>query len=491
MRIGSLFSGAGGLDMAALALWPHASIAWHSETDEHASKVLAHHWPDVPNLGDITQIRWSEVEPVDVLIGGFPCQDISVAGLRAGLAAGTRSGLWSVMAAAINTLRPRHVLIENVEGILHAAAARPMESGPDALGDRRSEPVLRALGAVLGDLASLGLDADWCGLRASNVGCCHHRLRIFVHAYPADTDSNTVRLESVTEPGRGGAPVDRRDRPHPADTTLDGRARVDDRPSGPRARTPGQRDAAGSVGAAPVPVMLPTPSASAVAGGHASRSGARSDELLLPGLAQAHATGALLPTPRSSDDTRGDCPSERDRRSPSLIAVGSLLPTPLARLGDNRGASHPDRRRELSGGRNHGELDDIVSVIGVESGEQSEDAAGQGLRDMRARGSRVSGGGDSRVRWGKFEAAIRRQERVFGRPAPDPTEPNRVGGRRLSPEFASWMMCWPDGWVTDPAIGLPRSAQLRCIGNGVVTPQATAAYRYLLSIAGQPIGGAA
>src|SRR5581483_5726033 len=113
MRIGSLFSGGGGLDLADEHVFG-GRVVWHCENDPAASKVLAHRWPGVPNLHDITTVDWTQVEPVDVLCGGFPCQDISSAGKQAGMGAGTRSGLWSDFARAIDALRPRWVVIENV-----------------------------------------------------------------------------------------------------------------------------------------------------------------------------------------------------------------------------------------------------------------------------------------------------------------------------------------------------------------------------------------
>lgn len=91
MRVGSLFAGIGGFDLAAK--WMGWSTAWVSEIDPFASQVLAHHFPDAPNHGDITQIDFTTVEPVDILVGGFPCQDISNAGKQAGIT-GARSGLW-------------------------------------------------------------------------------------------------------------------------------------------------------------------------------------------------------------------------------------------------------------------------------------------------------------------------------------------------------------------------------------------------------------
>jgi DNA (cytosine-5)-methyltransferase 1 len=104
MKSGSLFSGYLGLDMAANAFFG-AEASWVSDIDKGACKILAHHWPDIPNLGDITTVDWSQVEPVDILTGGFPCQDLSAAGKRAGMRPGTRSGLWSHMAYAIRAAR--------------------------------------------------------------------------------------------------------------------------------------------------------------------------------------------------------------------------------------------------------------------------------------------------------------------------------------------------------------------------------------------------
>jgi DNA (cytosine-5)-methyltransferase 1 len=92
------------------------------------------------------------------------------------------------------------------------------------------------------------------------------------------------------------------------------------------------------------------------------------------------------------------------------------------------------------------------------------------------------------VEWGKYEEAVRRWEGVLGRPAPSPTEPNSKGNPRLAPAFAEFMMGWPEGWVTDPAIGLTRNDQLKAIGNGVVPHQAIAALRSLLPHAGIKVG---
>lgn len=198
LRIVSLFSGYGGLDMGIQSVLGGQIIA-HVDNDFGAAAILAHHWPDVPNLGDITTANWhqlAETGPVDVLTGGFPCQDVSAAGRRAGLMPDSRSGLWTHMARAIAVLRPKMVVIENVRGLLSAKAHRDVEPGPEDLGDRGDEPVLRALGAVLGDLAQLGYDASWCGLRAADVGAPHARYRVFVVATDTTSDGrNQGRTE--------------------------------------------------------------------------------------------------------------------------------------------------------------------------------------------------------------------------------------------------------------------------------------------------------
>lgn len=193
MKIGSLFSGYGGLDLAVEAV-TGAQPAWFVEYDEAPSKILAHHWPDVPNYGDVTQINWAEVEPVDILTGGSPCQDLSAAGKRAGMAEGTRSNLWVNMREAITQLRPQLVVWENVLGALSA----PAESESDALtsdmeqgGGLLAAPPgghLRALGRVLGDLTEIGYDTEWLTLRASDIGAPHHRARIFLISWPRTTD---------------------------------------------------------------------------------------------------------------------------------------------------------------------------------------------------------------------------------------------------------------------------------------------------------------
>ncbi len=89
---------------------------WHSDIDPGACQVLAHRWPDVPNLGDVTCVDWSKVAPVDVITGGYPCQPFSHAGKRAGT--NDERHLWPYVAGAIAVLRPGLCVLENVRGHL-------------------------------------------------------------------------------------------------------------------------------------------------------------------------------------------------------------------------------------------------------------------------------------------------------------------------------------------------------------------------------------
>jgi len=210
VKVLSLFSGGGGLDMAAEMLWPDLEHVAFVENDRHASSVLAHHWPDVPNLGDVTAVDWSGLGQVDVVLAGFPCQDISQAGKRRGITEGTRSGLWFRVADAIRVLRPRLVLLENV-----AAIASP-GGGVDV---------------VAGSLAKDGWDAEWGVLRASDVGAPHGRARWFCVACPG-----VDGLEGTKSAGRHVVPAGCGSPQSAADSSVngwsEGRTRSGQRPRG-------------------------------------------------------------------------------------------------------------------------------------------------------------------------------------------------------------------------------------------------------------------
>jgi DNA (cytosine-5)-methyltransferase 1 len=287
-RIGSLCSGYGGLDLGLMAV-VGGSVAWHVEYDKHPSAVLAARFPGVPNYGDVTKTDWSTVEPVDWLTAGYPCQPFSGNGNREG--EDDPRHLWPHVFRAICVLRPRHVLLENVDDHL-------------TLG----------FGAVLGDLASAGFDAEWCLLRASDVGAPHGRPRLFVVA----TDARRNLHDAARHRGVEGTPAQVR---------------------------------------------------------------------------------PLASAERQPRDGRGD--------------------------------------------------------------DEDEAAAHTG------------GSG-----FGPYADAIRRWERVLGRPAPAPVLTRADDTPDLNPVFAEWVMGLPQGWVTDAPI--PVTAQNKALGNGVVPQQAELAVRLLL-----------
>jgi len=307
MRIGSLCSGYGGLDLAALELFPGSSVWWHCEYEAAPSKILAHHWPGVPNYRDITEIDWATIPTIDLLTAGWPCQPWSVNGKQKG--ADDERAIWPHVALGIRVLRPRIILLENVPNIF-------------PLGE---------FGRVADTLAALGYDLRWTCLRASEVGACHGRERAFIVA----TDAEGERLSRQQLTRRSQAT------PTSVDRSL-----------------------------------------------------------------------ALLPTPSASDSTGG--------------------------------GTHPSSRKR--GGHT------IQLIDAVKDDDLS-----------------------------KYDAAIRRQESV-SRPAPSPVVANSNGNAQLNAAFDEWVMFLPEGWVISPEIGLSRTDQIKAIGNGVVPPQAVAAFRYLFSL---------
>jgi DNA (cytosine-5)-methyltransferase 1 len=156
MKIGSLFTGYGGLDIAV-----NGELAWYSEIDKSACTILERHYPNIQNKGDVKKIDWTKIEKVDVLTGGYPCQPFSIAGNRKG--EDDERHLWPYVMDAIRTIRPRFAIMENVAGHL-----------------------TMGFDTVLTDLAKAGMSVQWTTLRASDVGAPHRRERLFFVAY---TDS--------------------------------------------------------------------------------------------------------------------------------------------------------------------------------------------------------------------------------------------------------------------------------------------------------------
>jgi len=369
LRVGSLCTGIGGLDMAVEQV-TGAETVWCSDIDKGAGAVLAARWPGVPNIGDFTTV--DSFAPVDILTGGFPCQPVSSGGKR--LAMDDERWLFDAILAAIGRMDPRPQLcvFENVLGLLSAAG-----------GD--------AMARVVEGLAAVGYVGSYGVLGSSAVGGCHRRLRVWIVAADAD--------------GRRGRGVDTR--------------------------------------------------VSSSGGWTPDMSAERDSGTVPPGV---HGNGgldllrtavALLPTPVVNDMGAGKTVDEwdewtatmRDRHGngnghgPSLsIEAARLLDTPRA------GGGHQRR-----------------------GGSRSDEPLlpGQVLPEH----------------FGGYTAAVNRWASVFGRPAPTPTIPSK-GKPVLSPRFVEWMLGYPEGWVD---VGIPRTAQLKCLGNAVQPQTAAAALPQLLA----------
>lgn len=384
LKIGGLFAGYGGLDMAISSVLD-AEPVWFSEFDKGPSKILAHHFPDIPNHGDITKIDWSQVGSIDILAGGSPCQDLSTAGKRQGMTEGTRSNLWVAMREAIAQLNPRLVVWENVGGAFSAAANSEVEPCAGCVGDG-SGTHLRAFGRVLGDLAALGYDARWISLRAADVGAPHGRLRVFLIAEPANQRHEWAR--SSRDGGAG---------------PTDG--------SGRDVR------------------VLPTPTTRDWKDHTIRREPHRPDDVDTLARALTDVPAALLPTPAVNDMGAAYTPETWDewtdamkakhgngnRHGKSLnIEAQRLLPTPV--VTDSTGT------RNATAGR---------------SPNAKPFSVGTTLGDVTYANQ-----------WGQYADAVQRWEHLT-RPAPAPTEPGPKGNPRLSARFSEWMMGLPAGWVTD------------------------------------------
>ncbi len=169
MKVGSLFSGVGGIEIGFEK--QGFETQWCVEFEPYAKTILKKRFPSAKIYDDITKIDFEAVPKVDILTGGFPCQDISNAGKGVGIT-GSRSSLWKYYFKAIRILRPRIALIENVAALTK-----------------------KGLNVVLGNLAEIGYDAEWYNISASAVGANHQRERIFIIAYPNGNRESDVPFD--------------------------------------------------------------------------------------------------------------------------------------------------------------------------------------------------------------------------------------------------------------------------------------------------------
>lgn len=477
LRLGSMCSGYGGLEMGVQEVLG-GEVVWHVEFDAAPSRILAHHYPDVPNYGDVTATDWRTVPSIDVLLAGFPCQPFSHAGKRKG--GNDERHLWPHIAHAIGILRPRLVVLENVRGLLSAQgdpdpewvatladqAARwqrlidhtiaPKLRKARSRGEhdritrlkedrvrlteqrrvaldtvrRARARLVRAIGVVARDLANLGYDLRWYGLRAADVGGAHGRFRVFLFATPADADDS-----GWGEHGRG--------------VTV-------------RA----EQSAAERFGDSAL-TLLPTPAVNDM------------------GAAYTPETWDAWTARMKADHDNGN-----GHGKSLAIEAQRLLRTPGAYDGMSGGSQHPCKVQ--AGGHAVGLRDQVEwELTGkpcphceaklLPTPSVADTTGGRKSRSGDRSGELLLNGIAAAQEWGEYAAAIARAEHATGRTAPPPTEPGAKGNPRLSPAFVEWLMMLPAGHVTDPAIGLTRNEQLKALGNGVVPPQAAAATRAFIA----------
>ena len=168
IKIGSLFSGIGGFELGLERAIPGAQTIWQVEQNLYCQSILKKHWPKAKIYDDVRNITKNNVEPIDLLCGGFPCQDISIAGNQKGINDGKKSSLWWEMLRIIGELEPRIVVLENVPAIIS-------NGGLD----------------VVGSLTSIGYDCEWTIISAKQFGAPHLRKRWFCVAYPCRIGRST------------------------------------------------------------------------------------------------------------------------------------------------------------------------------------------------------------------------------------------------------------------------------------------------------------
>lgn len=516
MKSISLFSGYLGLDLGArMALGDLDTILW-ADIEPGPQALCRFHAPDAREEHDVANIDWSKLPHVDVLTGGSPCQSVSLAGLRAGMKQGTRSGLWSCQADAVAALRPNIMIHENVSGVLSAAASgkydvtladrraaklraaglcgcdEPDLDLPDGVNPGRGEaarraddallewaqthggnvanvccnrcglpvferadgkllsggarlrgadawPSIRALGRVLGDLANLGYDAAWRAVEAADVGAPHHRPRVFTVAWPhrdgdgpggawarwdGELDAWVTGQPSLfDEPNvfrgswpRSGVMVAGAVSAPPASVPAPSVLYDSEKAGGPD-WSRGRAEQGRQLGFADAVNLLPTPIAHDAQGG-------KTPEQVAAARAQGYGVSnvnetvvnELLPTPVARDVKGGNIRGTQDCL-PGAVGMGmALLPTPVAGDGDKGG---PNAR--------HGSGDKPLSSVLLPT-PAATDGDGRGPVPVAVR---KAGGHsvhladticDRTVDWGRFAPAIRRWERVLGRPAPDPSQ---------------------------------------------------------------------
>jgi DNA (cytosine-5)-methyltransferase 1 len=307
VNVGSLFAGIGGFDLGFERCGMR--VLWQVEKEPYCRAVLARHFPEAVRFEDVREVGAHDLEKVDLICGGFPCQDLSSAGKGAGLD-GARSGLWAEFARIVRELRPRYVVVENVPALLTGKGKRWARA---------------PIGRVLGDLAEVGYDAEWACLSAREFGAPHLRKRIWIVAYPAwdaQAGAEAPAGSQRQRAGQGGARCragegpDAHARRLPLLTQLDGAAPA-------RRQTPARREHPdGLRDALPDADRDGRPQGLRLAAGRGQRAGAP-DAL---GGGQRRAVADAEGEPERTGLRPGEAAAERRRRSPHRRRAGAAHP---------------------------------------------------------------------------------------------------------------------------------------------------------------------
>ena len=396
-------------------------VAWFFEYDKAPSKILAHHWPEIPNYGDMTKADWAGIEQVDILCGGTPCQDLSGAGKRAGMTEGTRSNLWVQMREAIAVQRPSVVIWENVRGAYSACADSDMGRCPGCVGGTgEHRPFLRALGRVLGDLSSLGYDSRVVPLRGSDVGAAHGRYRLFVVA--ADQNDGRERAGGTWDWRSGFANLSGAVADFEGDSGWFG-----NRDNGTVFDTYGSR-------------------------------GEQGERTAVGGAALGHRTGVVDErSTRPADSAYAKPSSDRREQRPQLDGQSERpkLEAPHGRHDAGRDLATSPRLGYLTPDEQR-RVDDYTALWDAVEDKHPYFISEEGK---------------------DYWPAILRHQEALGRPVPPPSIPDGKNGQhRYSPIFGEWMMMLPVGHVT-AVENISRNDMHKALGNGVIPLQATTAIR--------------
>ena len=180
MRLLDLFSGIGGFALAAQKTFKEdLEIVGFCEIEDYARRVLSKNFPGVPIHEDICKMDGNNFKDIDLITGGFPCQDISISGEGKGIKNGTRSGLWFELHRIISEVRPKFALIENVPMLTRRGGTR-----------------------VISDLTNIGYDCEWQVISAAEIGARHLRKRIWIVAYPKNHIRRGVQYGTAELCGR-------------------------------------------------------------------------------------------------------------------------------------------------------------------------------------------------------------------------------------------------------------------------------------------------